>query len=162
MNKVKLKGLFGNVVLRSKLFIAVLLGISITLSACKKSIDLPHPELEKLFGSWEWIGSSGGFSGDNITPSSAGYSKTVEFRKNGVYRWYKNGKLEDKMRFTVTQDSSSIFTNGLAYIIVYSNAGVLGPDNYSHRESIRFLSHDTLFLSEECSDCYGHAYVRSK
>lgn len=145
-----------------KSLIVALLAISFFLPACKKSVDLPDPKLESLFGSWEWLESSGGFSGSRITPSSAGYTRTVEFGANGVYKIYRDGKLEDKVRFTVTE-SSSPYYGGPEYIITYGGSGIFGPEQDTYlSESIHFRGQDTLALTEDCADCYGHVYVRNK
>lgn len=94
--------------------------ISLFLTACRKDISLPSQDLEKLFGTWNWVQSSGGFGGQTTSSATAGYSQTIEFNKNGIYKWYKDGKLQDKMKFTVTE-GSSIYTTGTAFLIKYKD-----------------------------------------
>ncbi len=132
---------------------------SLFLTTCRKDISLPSPDLEKLFGSWEWVQSSGGFGGQTTTPISAGYSHTVEFNKNGIYKWYKDGKLQDKMKFTATE-GSSIYTTGTAFLIKYKDTGLFDKNENPTTQRVTFGGQDTLFLSDECYDCYGHIYIR--
>lgn len=144
-------------------YVVALLTFASLMTACKKSVDLPDPELEKLFGSWEWIYSSGGFSGGLISPASAGYSHSIDIRKVGTLRRYKNGKLYARIAFTIS-DSASYDRSNSRYIFKYNSVNIFGSDqHYYLDEGIRFYGNDTLELVEQgCADCYQHIYVRSK
>ena len=145
-----------------KLWILAIVVFSFLAMTCRKDIPVPKNKgFEKLFGSWNWVQSSGGFAGQTITPATDGYSQTVEFKKNGIYIRYKNGKRTDKMQFTLTE-GSSIYTIGLAYLIKYKNTGPIDKNNTHTIQSVTFGGQDTLFLRDECYDCYTSIYVKRK
>lgn len=145
-----------------KFWILAIAAFSFLAMTCRKNIAIPkNTDFEKLFGSWNWVQSSGGFAGQIITPTTEGYSQTVEFKKNGVYIRYKNGKRTDKMQFTLTE-GSSIYTTGLAHLIKYKNTGPIDKDNTHMTQSVTFGGQDTLFLRDECYDCYTTIYIKRK
>ena len=67
---------------RTQLIITSLLFSTLFLSACKKDIASPSDESKQLFGTWEWIGSSGGITGGGM-PESVDIIHSLEFNKNG-------------------------------------------------------------------------------
>ncbi len=129
--------------------------ILILLTNCRKDIDLPDPSLSKLFGSWEWLGSSGGFSGGSKTPASEGYNETLEFNSNGIYKSYRNGKKEDKWKIEIVADNDRPGN----FIIKYSGTGVFNR-GIQRKQEVSFRGNDTLYLDDGCCDRYGHLYVR--
>ena len=134
---------------------------SFFLTSCSKDISIPNPELEKLFGSWNWIQSSGGIGGQTITPATVGYSQTVEYNNNGIYKIYKDGIQKDTKKFSLTS-GTSIYNPGPAYLIKYKDIDH-SDNNYQYSiQSIRFGGEDSLFLSDECYDCFIHIYTRHK
>lgn len=128
---------------------------------CRKDIPVSNAELEKLFGTWEWSQSSGGFAGQTITAATAGYSQAIEFKKNGVCIWYKNGKHTNKMQFILTK-GSSIYTAGIVPLIKYKDTGLFDKEDTHMTQSLTFGGNDTLFLYDECYDCYTNVYIRQK
>lgn len=133
--------------------------VSRFLTTCKKNISLPSPELEKLFGSWEWVQSSGGFGGQTTTPTSSGDSQTVEFNKNGIYKWYKGDKLQHKMKFSVTE-YQSVYTTSPSFVIKYKDTRLFVNKDFPITQTVTFGGQDSLFLNDECNDCYNHIYIR--
>lgn len=129
------------------------------MTACKKDISLPNENLEQLFGTWEWVQSSGGIGGVSINTTSEGYTKTIEFNSDGTYKWYKNGKLKDKMKFTVIE-GPSIYSSSNGYLIKYNDTGLFDQNDHPISQNIKFYGQDILLLHEECNDCFGHIYVR--
>jgi hypothetical protein len=130
--------------------------ISFLLTACKKDISVPNPEMKKLFGTWEWVESSGGISGGTITPATEGHHMTIEFKENGVFKKYKNNRRIDRMTFTLSEGSSII--SNPAFLIEYKD-GCMNKKEVIP-QSFKFGGQDTLYLSDECYDCYSHVYVR--
>lgn len=135
--------------------------ISMFLTTCKKDISLPSQDLEKLFGTWEWVNSSGGWAGRTTTPSSEGYSQKIEFNKNGIYKSYRNDKVESKMDFTI-KEGKTIYSSGTAYLIEYKNKKLFEKENAitNITQSVRFIGQDTLCLADEAYDGFGSTYVR--
>jgi hypothetical protein len=144
---------------RPTLMAIAFIAITLIFSSCHKDISLPDESLSKLFGSWEWVETSGGLAGQVVTPASTGYTQSVEFSSKGIYKIYRNGTLQDKLKFNLSQ-GNSIFHSGTANFISYENPGLGNTDEDYIKESIRFGGEDTLFLNEECWDCYSYVYVR--
>ena len=128
-------------------------------SSCRKEISMPDESLSNLFGSWEWVQTYGGFADTVVTPTTEGYTLSVDFSSKGIYKIYKNGTLQDKLKFTLSQ-GNSIFHDSTANLISYQNRGFGNTDEDYIKQSIRFGGEDTLFLYEECWDCYSYVYVR--
>lgn len=144
MNSLKLSSFFS--------FTLILL----LVSSCSKDIDLPNADAEKLIGNWLWINSSGGFSGAIINPSTEGYTKKVEFRKDGLYAEFRNDKVVENTQFLILKDESIRSAYEVYQInYVYSN----GQSNI-FKQSFNFQGNDTLILMDECYDCYTHIYIR--
>ena len=146
-------------IISSVFFTILLLGL---FTACKKKeISLPDPSLEKLFGRWEWVESGGGLAYHQTSPSTTGCSITIEFERNGIYKEYKNGKHQNRMKFYLSK-GSSIYSSVESNLIKYNDTGILDKNNTPITESIQFAGQDTLYLNQECFDCFGHVYVRKK
>jgi len=46
-----------------------------------------------LFGSWRWTRSAGGLMGANQTPPPSGWSRTLQFRRDGRYSYLENDSV---------------------------------------------------------------------
>lgn len=139
---------------RQRLLILFLL--CLIFNSCRKDISVPKTEFKKLFGHWQWIESSGGFSGGIESPVTAGYTIEIEFNENGIYKKYKNGEKINKMTFEFIE-GESIFSSGKSFMIHYD--GFLFKKEAT-ADSFKFSGEDTLYLMNECYDCYTEMYVR--
>lgn len=137
-----------------------LLSFILLAQTCTKEIALPNPELKKIFGRWEWIETSGGFAGKIITPAKTGIAYAIEFSTNGIFQYYKNEKLIDKKLFSIIE-GTSIYGGEKAYIVSYSNVDSLFRGSMPN-QSVSFSGSDTLYLKEECHDCFSTVFVRKK
>ena len=99
--------------------------------------------------SWLWVSSSGGFAGTIETPASTGNEVVIEFTAK-TFKRYVNGSLDEDLRYKVKLEES-IFSTELEEVVTFSNGW---------RQSY-LINGDTLFLSDECFDCYGHVYIRN-
>jgi hypothetical protein len=133
--------------------------IIVVFTSCRKEISLPDESLSKLFGSWEMVQITGGMADTLANPATLGFTQSVDFSSKGIYKVYQNGKLYDKLIYQISQ-GKSIFHKGNAYFITYDNPGFGNTSEDYIKESIRFGGEDTLFLNEECWDCYNYVYVR--
>jgi hypothetical protein len=144
---------------RFKIFYTItIVSISLSLMTCKKDINVPTQDLEKLFGKWTLLSSGGGSNGQFYQSDG---SVTIEFYKNGICKTYKNGKQTDKMKFTLSE-GPSIFTSGTAYLINYKDIGLFHKNDNHFVQSIWFQGQDTLDLNEECFDCFAYRYIRKQ
>lgn len=123
----------------------IIIGLLVLLAACNSTVD---PD-RQLLDSWQWVSSSGGIAGVIQTPASTGDQVVIEF-SDKTYEKYVNGSLDEDLGYRVKMEES-IFSTDLEEIITYSNGW---------RQSY-MIRGDTLFLSDECYDCFGHVYVRN-
>ena len=122
-----------------------------TVNVIKKEESDSKIFSESLYGVWIWSESSGGIAGMRLTPITEGYSSVIEFHQSGIYKEYKNEQLEMTSKFTLTT-GNTIYTSEIANLIEF--------EAYPIMQSIEFGKSDTLFLRDECFDCFVHTYVR--
>jgi hypothetical protein len=126
----------------------------LSLTGCKKEIDLPDPSLKRIFGEWRWIYTQ--TVNDLITPQGAGYEQTMEFQKNGVFKRYKDGNKQDRGRYEIKYELSY---NGNEYYIIHFRNST--NSDFTHFPSrVSFLTDDTLKLDEDLIDGDTHIFVR--
>ena len=141
--------------MRSRLFIFALLSLIITSCTKDKTVntksyvDLPS----NLFGTWNWQYSSGGYAGVSYTPETTGEVRKIEFDTDNNFKYYVNGLLKSESKFHI-EKSISIYGKDSALILI--------TNSMSLPQSIRFGHSDTLTLSEEAFDGFGHSYIRIK
>ena len=126
--------------------------VFIILTSCS-SEDFKASQRKSLEGKWNWVQSSGGFAGTTNTPESSNQVIYIEFSGNSFKR-YINGTMSADYTFVI-KTQKSIF-GGEKPMIVSDN-----PDEYFVPMSFE-IQGDKLNLSEECYDCFGSVYVRSK
>src|SRR5215813_9456583 len=129
------------------------IGLIFLSNTCKKEMELPDPELKKIFGKWEWVESSGGFAGKITTPLKAGYNMRIEFGKEGTCQKFKNDSLIAKKPFSFSQKES---------IQTHKPAWVISLDESSIPMAVSFSGNDTLMLNEQVHDGYQNVYTRIK
>jgi hypothetical protein len=143
--------------MKSNFFTLLFVLLAILFSTCKKDISIPDPDFKKLFGTWEWVQSSGGFSGQTTTPASEGYTFTDKYKSNGVLIIYKNGNRTERMTYKFSE-GTSILSNQPAYLIEYRDG------TFSKKEVVsqlfKFAGEDTLYLFDNSDDGFTHIYVR--
>lgn len=116
------------------------------LLACENRVK---PDVN-LVNNWQWLSSSGGFAGQILTPASTGDEVSIEFTSK-KFRRYKNGSQVEDLRYSVKLEKS-IFSTEDVEVINYSN---------DWRQTYR-IAGDTLYLSDECYDCFFHTYIKVK
>jgi hypothetical protein len=121
--------------------------LAFLLFGCGK-INTPNAEAEKIFGTWRFVYSSGGFSGAGNSSYDA--TDTYEYEDNGTFSHRKGGQLIDQMSFSL-QLGPSISSQSDELLIQY---GVVG-----YQQSFQ-ISNDTLFLSDEVFDGFQYVFVK--
>ena len=137
--------------------LAVLIASNVETKAQSVNFSSASAVVNYADGSWIWKRSCGGFSGQCINPSTTGYTQGLIFSKISsapdslAYVAYKNGVVigsgKTKPEFMTVSSSSSwkIKLSGLAGVdefLIYGNAP------------------DSLYLVENCGDCYSQTYFR--
>ena len=135
----------------------ILFSILILVASCKKDIPVPEEGLEHLFGKWTWVSSNGGLINQTTTPETENYIIEIEYKKNGVFKKYKDGKKVNKMKFKF-EKGQTIFSVEDEYSIKYTIGKSKKVGVVPHY--FQFIGTDTLVLKEECFDCLTHIYVR--
>lgn len=133
--------------MRNKLLLISL--ISLTIFSCEKE----DTNLSGLIGKWNWVSSTGGIAGITYTPKSIGYTKTIEFTGDSIFRLYRNDTLIVESKYQLIR-YKSIYNQDSALLINYGNGFM--------RQSYINNYPDTLFLRDECFDCFIHRYIRIK
>ncbi|RZJ51488.1 MAG: hypothetical protein EOO19_00465 [Chryseobacterium sp.] len=118
------------------------------LISCSSS-NVDAGSQNSLNGKWNWVRSSGGFIGNTITPASEKKSMTIEISNSTIKR-FENGNLLSKNTFTI-QTQNSIYGNDRKMIVIEN------MPNQSFE-----VKGDSLYLNDECHDCYQSSYVRIK
>jgi|SRR3990172_11438092 len=128
--------------------IAILIVTQIT---CDDAVRPSAPEAQRLFGSWNWIKSVGGFGGETLTPESTGTTVKLVFQYDGTFLLYVNDTLNRQSTYYVQKQSLNPGWPEY-YYLWYSHS--TSPQQISYQGS------DTLMLFDQCYDCYLNTYVR--
>ena len=114
---------------------------------------IDDPELEKIFGKWEWVQSTGGDNWGIYSPALDGYTQSLVLTKKGKYEFFKNDTLQSKYDYWITKEYDK-YRHRYVYL--------LNHEYFPFSQEIRFGGTDTLYLDERCDDCFWHIYVRKK
>lgn len=150
----------------------IVLLFSLAIFSCKKEKELKHepePEVEySIIGKWIWLGSSGGYDGDSYTPESTGNTLSLTFTQTDSIFIVANSDTVIKAPYIIKKEVNLITPTEADVIhincdTVFSTQGgyfIVTPEVFN-RFVIRYLK-DTLRISEDCCDCYGHTFKRDK
>src|ERR1700749_2354156 len=118
-----------------------LLFLLFCLSCQKQNVqpdNEPTVDVSKIYGKWDWIGSSGGIAGMTYTPQSEHQTHMLTITNDNKMTSYTNGSLTAQWQFTVGKGKSYL-TGDTAYIIHYMPA--------SFDDAILKAKNDTLVLA---------------
>ncbi|KAA9332352.1 hypothetical protein F0P96_12815 [Hymenobacter busanensis] len=136
--------------MRTRLFALFLLLSSVSLVSCQQdSTDDVRPATEILQDSWTWQQSSGGFTGQVLTPAGTGDQQQLEFGPDGQVRRYRNGRLLGTDSYTVRR-GTSVIDGQTAFIIRYG----------SGLAQSALVGGSHLTLRDEVADGQQHEYNR--
>lgn len=129
--------------------------ISVFTLSCEQSTST-QTDSEQLHGSWQWVKTSGGFTGTggpNNTPETAGYTLITIFKPEGIAQFFRNDKLINQSKYSIIKDTS--------YSQVINLLHLTGNENYLDQR-IDFRGNDSLILSDNVIDGFYVFYVRIK
>lgn len=121
--------------------------IAIQFISCAK-IKVPNEDARKIFGKWEYLYASGGFSGTGNS-SRFNTNQWVEFTDRGFFTTYEGNQKIERIRFKL-ELKETVHSSSQLPALVYSKK------NY---ETFR-VSGDTLVIHEEGYDAYSYVFVR--
>lgn len=123
--------------------------LAVLLFGCGK-INTPNAESEKIFGTWRFVYSSGGFSGAGNSSYDA--TDTYEYKENGTFSHYKGSQLMDQSSFSL-QLGQSIYSQTDQLLVHYDGAAQQLTQSCQ-------IHHDTLMLSDEVFDGFQYVFVK--
>jgi hypothetical protein len=108
-----------------------------------------EPRMPTVLGSWRWIKSIGGFAGWELRPPP---SIRITYSKDGIFSYYRNDTLDATTTYTIVR-KPTIMNPVSGDIIHYGDSLRFVPQAF-------LIVNDTLYLFDQCIDCYSHWYVR--
>lgn len=129
----------------STLFLLFVLGL--LFLSCKK-IETPNEDARELFGEWEYLGNTGGFSGtggSNRFPTDC----WIEFTETGNFKVYEGSKKISSTRFTLHM-KKSIYSDDYRPAIITKNGKF---------ETFQ-IQDGKLYISDETYDGYTYYFER--
>ena len=143
-----------------KKYIKLLLLICVTFfTMCKKDAPIiQKPNLPKLYGKWNWVVTSGGFSGFVASPATVGYSLSTQFNSDGTCINLKNGQQTENIYYTITQ-GTSFLTRQQENFINYLRPHQKNYD-FTVKQYLTFYGNDSLTISDDADDGEEILYVR--
>lgn len=127
----------------------IILFFSIIVISCK--VDIPNPEAEKIFGTWKLIEQ--GYPYFVVRDST----EEIEFKRNGIFLRYSQGKRIEKRRFKISENKSMVYKSGSCQIDY--NVEVF-TDFPIQTQIVFFQGNDTLSLQDDGYDAAGATYIR--
>lgn len=107
------------------------------------------PIAERLSGSWLWVESRGGITGQVRTPSSTGETMALRFFGPDRIELSRNGSLAGKTTYVIDHFAGSVVISYDEPIFGFSS------------QSIRFEGAETLILTDPCCDGFEYRFERS-
>ncbi|MBU3658658.1 MAG: hypothetical protein FGM14_02210 [Flavobacteriales bacterium] len=132
--------------MKLKSSIIFLLFTSVYLIIGCKKISTPDEESKLIFGQWQYLYNSGGFSGVGGSKTFKDDSR-VEFSEKGVYKVYEGNKNVKRFRFKIESNDG--------YAKYKINFISLGKLDYNY-----VIEDNKLILIEDITD--GYLYVFEK
>jgi hypothetical protein len=124
--------------------------LAVFVFGCGK-INTPNAESKKIFGTWRFVSSSGGFSGAGNASYDA--TDTYEYKENGTFSHYKGSQLLDQSSFSLQLGPS--ITSQTDQLLVHYGNGMSQQLSQSCQ-----IHHDTLLLSDEVFDGFQYVFVK--
>lgn len=125
-------------------------------AACAPRASPQTPDF--LFGSWQWVESTGGIAGTTITPRQAGIAVRYRFERDGSLEVFHNPGDVTYTRFTVAEQPGLGGAPPRPVLRYKDPVNVLPPP--VSEQFFRLTAPDTLVLTDSCADCYQHTLAR--
>jgi hypothetical protein len=131
-----------------KVYLILITCIFFVTISCK--VEVPSPDAEKIFGTWRLIGTGYPYYPIDKT-------QQIEFKRNGIFLKYSQGKRIEKRRFQISENKSMVYKNA-KYQIDYNDDAFSNVPSIS--QIVYFQGNDTLSLQDDGYDAQGAIYVR--
>jgi hypothetical protein len=117
------------------------------LAACRSAGTDPGDD--KLSGSFQWIGSTGGIAGRSMTPASEGYTVRFNFTGNQV-TVFRNDSAKATSTVTIRGDE----------VTYQPSISVFLFDQGIDVQTFQEMAGDTIALRDPCCDRFDHRFIR--
>lgn len=117
---------------------------------CRKKIETISSADSSVFGQWQYVSSSGGFSGSGDPSLSS--ENWIEFKDHGKYFKYKGDKKTDKIPYEFREGKCIHGNSHTSNVII-----ILDGANVSYSF---LVVGDTLFLDAEVTDGLSYRYIK--
>jgi hypothetical protein len=137
---------------------ALILCILLSITSCKKEIDLPSDSLKQIYGTWNLVQSIG-LHGAGEVPAAGGYKITLNFNSVGEYGRFRDSIQQAKGTFTISQETDSL---GDAYVLHTQTKYRYNGTEYKKEEHqiLTFGNNDTLFLNSLSATGLNYIYTK--
>lgn len=137
---------------------AIILCFLLSITSCKKEIDLPSDSLKQIYGTWNLV-QSVGLHGEGEVPAAGGYMVTLNFNSVGEYGRFRDSIQQVKGTFTISQEADSL---GDAYILHTNTKYRYNGTEYKLEEHhfLTFGRNDTLFLNSTSAEGLNYIYTK--
>lgn len=138
------------------------------ISCNDENESVPNPEPVKTYsimGEWFWLESYGGFAGDQLeTPENTGINRRLIFTKNDTVIIVENSDTINVLKYYLSREQSYIHFKEYDCLTINYKYRLSGTDS-TITIPMRYLIvklTDTLSLTEDVYDGFGHQYIRNQ
>ena len=132
-------------------FMSLLIALGLMVFCSQPTEPTYASDEERILGEWNWLSSSGGIGGVTETPETVGFSQTYAFAADDTLYLFKADTLIGRIPYKLGI-GSTVAGDSFSVIFTYSS-------EYPHW-SYFFAGNDTLELSENADDGFGHTLKR--
>ena len=133
-----------------RIVVLILAAVIIFSVGCDDSgCNLPVAPI--LDGQWQWVQMVGGIAGETRTPESTGDQMRIEFTERYTYDFYRNDTLLSSEPYVIKMMPSVYLPDSVPTI--YIEGGISQAFEFS-------ALNDSLYLFDNCYDCFAHVYYR--
>lgn len=125
----------------------------LALAACGHLASGPE---QPIRGTWQWVRSTGGVAGREITPQGQGVSVRLVYDGRTAHA-YTNGALRAEATYTVTELPTLGPTP--VYRVTYAPKLDAFPFDALDEHTVRLLARDTVVFEDPCCDRWSHVMV---
>lgn len=136
-----------------KLFLSAAVLATFFMS-CDKDDNNPDTPYKDVFGEWTWIETQLGLTNEKVYADSVDYNQTLKITNDEVYQWRKDDNLLIDTKFEIKEDTAKLYENADYYFDFTTDSLAI--------QSFYTKNKDTLYLSDECTDCDKYTFIRKK
>ena len=118
-------------------------------SGCRKNNTITGSQSADIYGSWNWLKSSGGFAYQEFFPPP---QLRQVYNEDGTFQLYRNDSLKAATTFTVRREFTG-WSSDSVNVIHYKDSAQFQPQMFTS-------GNDSLILRDLCIDCFTHIYKR--